>query len=187
MLLSDKSYIIKKNGFRIYLFPQTLKLKGLNMKGIDITDNPLNTILNPRSIAFVGASSDLSKPGALHLLSLIGTYQGKIYPVHPTKKEVLGLKAYSSIKELPEVVDLLVVMVPNSVVPELLIEAGEKGIKHAIIITAGYSEMGEAGDALQKEINDIAKRYGIRFLGPNCIGAVNPENGLNTTFFCHKK
>lgn len=149
-------------------------------------NHPLNYILNPKSIAFVGASSDISKPGALHLLSLIGTFKGKIYPVHPKEREILGKKAYKSIQDLPEIVDLLVVMVPNSVVPKLLIEAGEKGIKHAIIITAGYSEMGDRGKKLQEEINEIAQKYGIRFLGPNCIGAVNPENGLNTTFFAIK-
>ncbi|WP_461834419.1 acetate--CoA ligase family protein [Desulfothermus sp.] len=156
------------------------------MENKRIINHPLNTILNPDSIAFVGASSDISKPGALHLLSLIGTFKGKIYPIHPRERQILGLRAYSSIKDLPEIVDLLVVMVPNASVPKLLMEAGEKGIKHAIIITAGYSEMGDKGQELQKEINEIAHKYNIRFLGPNCIGAVNPENGLNTTFFAIK-
>ncbi len=149
-------------------------------------EHPLHTILNPKSIAFVGASSNLAKPGALHLLSLIGTFKGKIYPIHPTGKQVLGLHTYKSILHLPGPVDLLVIMVPNTMVPALLKQAGEKGIKHAIIITAGYSEMGKKGKGLEKEINEIANKYNIRFLGPNCIGAVNPENGLNTTFFVIK-
>lgn len=156
------------------------------MKNNKKINHSLDKILNPDSIAFVGASSDFSKTGTLHLLSLLATFKGKIYPIHPRESKILGLKAYKSIKDLPEKVDLLVVMVPNTSVPKLLIEAGKKGIRHAIIITAGYSEMGDKGHELQKEIDRIASQYQIRYLGPNCIGGVNPEKGLNTTFFAIK-
>ncbi len=149
-------------------------------------NHALEKILNPSSIAFLGASSNIAKPGTMHLLSLLATYKGKIYPIHPKAKEILGLKTYKNLEELPEKVNLVVIMVPGERVPSLLEEAGKLGIRHAIIVSAGYSETGERGKKLQKELNDIAKKYNIRFLGPNCIGVVNPSNGLNTTFFAIK-
>lgn len=149
--------------------------------------NPLQEIMNPRSIAFLGASNNLIKMGTIQLLNLIDAgYQGNIYPIHPKEEFVLGIKAYSGIDVLPEVPELLVVVLPTRLVPEFLDAAGKKGIKRAVIISGGFSEVGEQGASLQHTIREIADRYGIRFVGPNCIGLLNTYIGLNTTPLTYK-
>jgi acyl-CoA synthetase (NDP forming) len=113
-------------------------------------------------------------------------YEGGIYPVHPKETEVQGLKAYRSVSDLPEVPDLAVFVIPTALAVTTLDECGKKGIKSAIIVTAGFREVGEEGAAREKELLEVASRYGIRFLGPNCIGVVNTHHRLNTTFMEHE-
>jgi acetyltransferase len=146
--------------------------------------NPLHKIMNPGSIAIVGASNNVMKMGTIQCLNLIGSgYPGRIFPVHPSEKEVLGRKAYPSIDALPQVPDVAVLVVPTRLVPEMIRRFGELGTKHAVIVSAGFSETGEGGVELQREIVRIAGEYGIRFLGPNCVGILNTACPLNLTVF----
>jgi acetyltransferase len=149
-----------------------------------MTEHPLYQIMHPNSVAIVGASNDLSKMGTIQLLNLLGgKYPGKIYPIHPQEETVLGLKAYRSPKELPEVADLAILTIPTSSVPEVLKDLGERGVRRAIIISGGFKEVGENGKVLEDQIVGIARVYGMRFLGPNCIGVIHPAFNLNPTMY----
>jgi acetyl-CoA synthetase (ADP-forming) len=155
------------------------------LKSID--QSPLYPIANPKSIAFFGASNQISSMGTNQLISVLSLgFEGRVYPIHPKEDVVQGLKAYRSVLDLPEVPDLAVLVLPTRVVPEILEECGRKGIKHLIIVTAGFKEAGGEGVRLEKELVEIANRYGMRFLGPNCIGVTNPHHKLNTTFLQHE-
>ncbi len=154
--------------------------------GTKVSENPLYRLLCPKSIAFFGASNSIENVGTSQLLNIVkGGYQGKVYPVHPKEKYVLGLKAHPTVMELPEPPDVAIMVIPNHAVSESLEQCGRKGISRAIIITAGYGEMGPEGHQLEAQLMEIASKYGIRFLGPNCIGVINSEISLNTTWFAH--
>jgi acetate---CoA ligase (ADP-forming) subunit alpha len=148
-------------------------------------NNPLYKIMHPRSIAFWGASTNSMSMGSIQLANLLSMgFEGEVYPIHPKDKEINGLKAYSKISDVPGKTDLAILILPTGVVPGVLEECGLSGIKKAIIVSAGFSEKeGREGKLLQKELVDIAKRYGMTFVGPNCIGVINPSFKLNTTFF----
>jgi acetyltransferase len=147
-------------------------------------ENPLHQILHPKSIAWAGASNNFEKMGTIQLLNLTkGGFNGRIYPIHPTEKTVLGVPAFKSALDLPEVPDLAVLVVPTSVVVPLMEDLGRHGVKRAIVTSAGFKEMGEEGRRLEAELEAVARRYGIRFVGPNCIGVINERWRLNTTFF----
>jgi acyl-CoA synthetase (NDP forming) len=148
-------------------------------------EHPLKKLMFPRSVAFMGASNHILRMGSFLLVNLIGgRFEGPVYPVHPTEETVLGLRAYKSLEELPEVPDLLVLVIPTRLVPGILDEAGALGIDRAIIVTAGYEEVGsEAGHELQQEIDRVVRKHGIRYVGPNCIGIYNGFIRLNTTPF----
>lgn len=150
----------------------------------DFADHPLYDIMHPRSVAFWGASNNPMSMGSVQLGELLAMgFPGPVYPIHPTEKEVLGLPAYARIGDVPGPVGLAVLVIPTPVVPEVLEDCGKAGVSCAIIVSAGFAETGSDGSLLQQRIVDIARRYGIRFLGPNCIGAVNPRQKLNTTFY----
>jgi acetyl-CoA synthetase (ADP-forming) len=152
-----------------------------------IEESPLYAIANPKSIAFFGASNQISSMGTNQLISVLALgYEGCVYPVHPKEDEVQGLKAYRSVLDLPEVPDLAVLVLPTRVVPQILEDCGRKGIKHLIIVSAGFKEAGTEGLRLERELVEIADRYGMRFLGPNCIGVTNAHHKLNTTFLQHE-
>jgi acyl-CoA synthetase (NDP forming) len=151
-----------------------------------MTDNPLRRLMNPCSIATVGAGNNFMKMGTLHALSIINDgYKGRVYPIHPKEKTVLGLGAYPSVNALPDVPDLAFLIVPSNQVLQLLEQFGKKGTKNAIIVTAGFAETGDKGGQEQQKLNELAGRYGIRFLGPNCIGIINSEISLNTTVMAY--
>ncbi|MFH0958912.1 MAG: CoA-binding protein, partial [Pseudomonadota bacterium] len=143
------------------------------------------TIMHPKSIAFWGASTNSTSMGSIQLANLLSMgFEGEIYPIHPRDKEIKGLKAYSKISDVPKKIDLAILILPTGVVPSVIEECGSSGIKSAIIVSAGFSEKeGGEGKLLQKELVDIAKKYGMTFVGPNCIGVINPSFKLNTTFF----
>ena len=148
-----------------------------------IKESPLYPMVYPESIAICGASNNIASMGTVLLLSLQALgFEGPIYPVHPKEKQVKGLKAYQRVLDLPEVPDLVILVVPTGVAAQILEECGNKGIKHAIIVTAGFKEVGGQGAEMEKELVEIADKYGIYFLGPNCIGLTNPHHKLNTTF-----
>ncbi len=145
-------------------------------------DNPLCRLMNPSSIAIVGSGNNPMKMGTMHALSILKDgYAGKFYPIHPKEKTVLGRRAYASVADLPETPDLAFLVVPASHVAQLLEDFGRKGTKSAIIITAGFGELGEEGRRMQMRLNEISAEYGIRFIGPNCMGIINSEISLNTT------
>ncbi len=147
-----------------------------------IHESPLYPIINPRSIAFFGASNNFMRMGSMMLSSVQALgYEGKIFPVHQKEKKVRGHQSYTSVLDLPEVPDLAIIVLPTDVVCQTLEDCGRKGIRHAIVVSGGFREAGPEGAALQKKLEAIAGRYGIRFLGPNCLGVANPYLKLNPT------
>ena len=131
-------------------------------------------LFTPKSIAFVGASRNREKWGFIILNNIVcGQFKGSIYPVNPKEKEILGLKVYPSVSQIPEPVDLAVVAVPPSVVPEVIAECVAKGIKAGIIITAGFAELGSEGEKLQEKVVRLARQGGMRLVGPNCFGVLS--------------
>jgi acetyl-CoA synthetase (ADP-forming) len=147
-----------------------------------IQESPLYPIVNPKSIAFFGASNTFMRMGSIMLSSMQALgYEGEIYPIHLTEKEVRGRKAYTSVMDLPEVPDLAIIVLPTEIVCQTMDDCGKKGIKHAIVVSGGFREAGPEGVDLQKKLEAIALKYGIRFLGPNCLGVANPHIKLNPT------
>jgi acetyltransferase len=110
-------------------------------------------------------------------------FQGRIYPVHPKEKVVLGVEAHASVRDLPEPVDLAVITVPARVVPDVLEDCGTRGVRHAVVSSGGFGELGEEGKRLEASMVEAARRNQIRFVGPNCMGILNPGHRLNVTMF----
>jgi acetate---CoA ligase (ADP-forming) len=136
----------------------------------------LDYLFKPRSIAIIGASQkDLSIGNVIVKNLLHYGYTGALYPINPKMDEIRGIKAYPTIFDVPDEIDLAHVIVPSKFVPGVIEDCGKKGIKAVIINSAGFSEMGEEGVALQKEFLEIAKKYGIRIFGPNCQGIINTD------------
>ena len=116
-----------------------------------IHQSPLYPIINPGSIVFFGASNRFSAMGTNQLNSLLSSgFEGKIYPIHPQEKQVLELKAYQRVAEVPEVPDLAVLVLPTRIVPQAMEDCGKKGIKHAIVVSGGFKEIGGEGVELEK-------------------------------------
>ncbi len=141
-------------------------------------------VFYPDSVAVVGASKDARKFGYLCLKSLVNSeFQGSIYPINPGSSEILGLKSYPSIKSIPAKVDLAIIVVPAELVPSVLQECSHKGIKGAVIITAGFKEAeGFLGAELQDEARHIADNADIKIIGPNTFGMFNTHADLNASF-----
>lgn len=143
----------------------------------------MDAIFRPRSIAIIGASDIIGKWGyRMVYRPLYSGFKGTIYPVNPNKSEVLGLKAYPSIGEVPGPVDLAVITTPAPSVPGILRQCTEAGVKGAVVITAGFAEVGDEGRRLEEEISDISENKGIRFVGPNCMGIWSAAVNLNLCF-----
>jgi acetyl coenzyme A synthetase (ADP forming)-like protein len=139
-------------------------------------------MFSPKSVALIGASREPGKLGHITLKNLIdGGFKGKIFPVNPEAPEVLGLKAYPSVKNVADEIDLAVVTVPAVLVPRVMRECGEKGIEVAIVISAGFRETGPQGDALEQETLKVAREGGTRILGPNCLGIVDASQCIDAT------
>ena len=143
--------------------------------------SPLDALFRPRSIAVIGASRHPGKIGYTIVRNLIESgYMGKIYPVNPLAKEILGLKAYPSVLDIPDEVDMAVIAVPVGAVLRVAQECGEKGVKVLVVITAGFSEVGNK--EAEEELVKIARKYGMRVLGPNIFGVAYTPIGMNATF-----
>jgi acetyltransferase len=143
----------------------------------------LDNIFNPKSIAIIGASDQEGSVGFALVKNLTQQgYAGKIYFVNIRKPEILGIKTYATVLEVPEAVDLAMIATPAKTVPDVMEECGRAGVKGAIIVSAGFKETGAAGKALEQKILEIAKKYDVRVIGPNCIGIIRPRNNLNATF-----
>jgi acetyltransferase len=145
--------------------------------------NPLEVMFKPQSVAVVGATERAGSVGRTILWNLISTsFGGTIFPINPSRNSILGIKAYPSISEVPDLVDLAVIVTPAKTVPGIIRECVAAGVKAAIVISAGFKETGPEGEALEQEILAIARKGGMRIVGPNCLGIMNPLTGLNATF-----
>ena len=143
----------------------------------------LDRIFNPKSIAIVGASEEEGTVGYALMRNLIELkFQGDIYPVNIRKTEILGYKAYPSVEQIPERVDLAVIATPARTVPDVVEQCGKAGIMALVIISAGFKEIGPEGKALEERILEIKSKYGLRIIGPNCLGVIRPSINLNVTF-----
>ena len=138
-------------------------------------------ILNVKSIAVIGASPDPNKVGYSVLRNLL-SFPGSLYPVNPKHPKILGRAVYPTLSSIPGPVDMAVVVVPSHSVLMIVEEAGKKGVPFVIIISSGFRETGEAGSVLEDQVLAIARNYGIRILGPNCLGIMLPHQGINITF-----
>jgi len=143
----------------------------------------LNNFFNPKSIAVIGASRTPGKVGHDILKNTIQYgYQGNIYPINPSAEEILGMKSYPSILDIPPKVDLAVIVVPPKNVIEVIEQCGAKKIDAAVIITAGFRESGLEGAKLENDLVKKAKESGVRFIGPNCLGIIDTHSMVNASF-----
>jgi acetyltransferase len=143
----------------------------------------LDAMFAPSSVAVIGATSRPGTIGRTVLENLRhGSFQGKVYAVNAKHPEVLGLKAYRSIRDIPGTVDLAVVATPATTVPQLIGECVDAGTRSAVVISAGFRERGAEGAALEQQIQEQLHRSSMRLIGPNCLGIMNPTIGLNATF-----
>ena len=154
--------------------------EGVIPQGKQEADMPAE-ILNVKSIAVIGASPDPNKVGYSVLRNLL-SFPGSLYPVNPKHQKILGRDVYSTLSSIPGPVDIAVVVVPSHSVPRVVEEAGIRGIPLVVIISSGFRESGEAGAVLEDQVLTIARQYGIRLVGPNCLGIMLPHQGINTTF-----
>jgi acetate---CoA ligase (ADP-forming) len=144
---------------------------------------PLSPFFAPKGVAIIGASSNPGKLsyGIFRNLTMYG-YKGRVYPVNPKAKEILGLPCYRDVDSVPDPVDLGVIVLPAESVPETLEACGKRGIRSVTIISGGFKEVGVSGQKLEEECLRIALRFGMRLVGPNCVGTMDLHSGLNTTF-----
>jgi acetyltransferase len=144
---------------------------------------PLDAIFHPRSIAVIGATEKPGSVGRTILWNLLSSpFGGTVYPVNPTRPAILGVKAYSSVAAIDEPVDLAVIVTPAKTAPGLVEECGQAGVQGVIIISAGFKEVGPEGVELESQVLAAARRHGIRVVGPNCLGVMNPVEHMNATF-----
>ena len=147
-----------------------------------IQHSNIEKLLYPQSVAVAGASANPDKFGHRVLFNIVHNgYKGKVYPVNPREREVLGLEALPSIADIPGEVDMAVITVPSAGVKQVMQDCIRKGVKAVVIITAGFSESGPEGAAMEAEIGDLARGAGIALAGPNCVGIINTHTGL----YCH--
>ena len=143
----------------------------------------LTPFFDAKGVAILGASTNPKKLsyGILENLVSYG-YKGEVYPVNPNATEILGRKAYASIADVPDPVELAVVVLPVTVIMETMREIGERGIKAVVIITGGFRELGEEGAKVELAVKELARSYGMRVVGPNCVGTIDVRTGLDSTF-----
>jgi acetyltransferase len=147
------------------------------------TKHPLETMFAPKSVALIGATESPGSVGRTVLENLkAGAFAGPIYPVNPKREFVLGLKSFPSISSIPEKVDLAVIVTPAATVPGIIRDCGNAGVPCAIIISAGFKEVGPAGVELERQILVEARRTHLRLIGPNCLGVMRPQAAFNATF-----
>ena len=143
-----------------------------------------SVILSPKSIAVIGASDKEGSVGRAITSNIMKGYTGTVFPISPTRDTVFDQKAYKSVLDVPDEIDLAVIITKNTIVPIVLEECGKKKIQGAIVITAGFKEVDEEGKKLEEQLKDIAKKYNLQVIGPNCLGVMNldPDTMMNSTF-----
>ena len=145
--------------------------------------DPLRAFFHPEGVAVIGASSQPNKLsyGVLHNLATHG-YDGPVYPVNPKGGEILGLQVYTSVAEVPDPVDLAVVILPPELSIKTLEACGARGMRAAVVVASGFGELGSGGEEREAELLEVAHRYGMRLIGPNCIGVLDTTTRVDTTF-----
>jgi acetyltransferase len=144
---------------------------------------PLDVFFSPKTVAVIGATETPGTVGRTVLWNLVTSpFGGTVYPVNPKRPSVLGVKAYASISDIPEAVDLAVIITPPPSIPGLIRECGENGVQGAIVISAGFKEIGPEGAELERQLLVEAQKANIRIIGPNCLGVMSPLSGMNATF-----
>ncbi|MFN7936222.1 MAG: GNAT family N-acetyltransferase [Bryobacteraceae bacterium] len=144
---------------------------------------PLDVFFKPQSVAVIGATETPHSVGRTTLWNLISSpFGGTVYPVNPKRASVLGMRAYPSVKNVPEPVELAIVVTPAATVPGVIRECVEAGVQGAMVLAAGFKEMGPQGEALEQQVLEEARKGALRLLGPNCLGVMSPVTGLNATF-----
>ena len=145
---------------------------------------PESVFLTPKSIAIIGASDKAGRVGSTITRNIMNGFRGSVFPVSPSRPQIFDKKAYKSVLDIPDKVDLAVIIIKNVLVPGVLEECGRKGIKGAIVITAGFKEVDEEGAKMERQLKEISVRYGMELVGPNCLGVMNldPDTMMNSTF-----
>lgn len=147
------------------------------------TPRALQAIFAPKNVAVIGATEKEGSVGRTILWNLISTpFGGAVFPINPKRPSLLGIKAYPSIKDVPDAVDLAVIVTPSTVIPDVLDECGQMGVKGAIVISAGFKEIGPEGVRLEERLLANARKHKMRVVGPNCLGVMSPISGINATF-----
>ena len=143
-----------------------------------------SVFLSPKSIAVIGASDKVGSVGRAITSNIMKGYKGTVFPISPSRDTVFDQKAYKSVLDVPEEIDLAVIITKNTIVPTVLEECGQKKIQGAVVITAGFKEVDEEGKKLEQQLKDISKKYNLRIIGPNCLGVMNldPQTMMNSTF-----
>ncbi|MCA9733296.1 MAG: bifunctional acetate--CoA ligase family protein/GNAT family N-acetyltransferase [Deferribacteres bacterium] len=148
--------------------------------------NRLEAIFSPRCIAVIGATDEDDSIGRSILLNLIQyRFGGIVYPVHPTRAAILGVKSYKNLSAIPDEIDLAIILSEAGAVPAILKDCAQNNVHGVIVISAGFREAGESGLALEKEIREIVQSNDMRLIGPNCLGIMLPHKGLNATYAKH--
>ena len=146
-------------------------------------NQPLDVFFSPKTVAVIGATETPNSVGRTVLWNLVTSpFGGTVYPVNPKRPSVLGVKAYQSISDIPEQVDLAVIVTPPPSIPGIIRECGENGVRGAVVISAGFKEIGPEGAELERQLLKEAQEAGIRVIGPNCLGVMSPLSGMNATF-----
>jgi acyl-CoA synthetase (NDP forming) len=150
----------------------------------------MNIFFDPKAVALIGASRRTMKAGHVIFKNFVinkqrGLFKANLYPVNPNEKSILGFPCYPSVTDIDDEVDLVVIVVPAKIVPQVMREAATKGVKAAVIISAGFSEVGN--EKLEEEVTAIAKEAGIRVLGPNCLGVYDSKTGVDMLFLPETK
>ena len=149
----------------------------------DSATSGIEYFFNPRSIAIVGASDHKKKPGGRPLASLIERgYSWKIFPINPRYEELAGRRCYPTVLDVPDAIDMAIVSVPAVAVLEVLEQCARKGVRAAVVFSAGFGEVGAEGEAEQEKIRKLSRESGMRVLGPNCFGIMNVKNAVMATF-----
>src|SRR6516165_515636 len=143
----------------------------------------LASFFRPQTVAVIGATDKPGSVGRTVLLNLLhSTFAGRIYAVNPNRQELCGLKAYPNIRVIPEAADLAIVVTPASAVPAVVRDCMQASAKACVVISAGFRERGPEGLELENQIREQLRGGGMRLIGPNCLGVMNPLIGLNATF-----
>jgi len=143
----------------------------------------LDVLFNPRTVAVIGATNKEGHVGHALMKNLIGRgFNGTVYPINPKRESVYGVKAYPAIADAPDKIDLAIIATPAKTVPALVEECGKAGVSGVVIISSGFMEAGREGEQMSEEMMETAKKYGMRIIGPNCLGFMKPSINLNASF-----